>query len=231
MHRAFEHSGIAAIMLAVLVFSCQAAAQSPAVDFSCMTYSVKGKTQVSERYKEYDVILQNRCPGSVYWSMCIERVDPWSHQTIETHNPSGYIEKDKRSRVNLQMKKGPETRFRNRFQEFFVNVGYSINSTATAECGAARCESNRRQLRTDIQANEDAWQKATAALEARVTAECPESGWDGAVKEGCAAEIRASNQQNMTAYAEKDQSLRQQMTDVVPVSCRVYGGALVPSGD
>jgi len=229
MHRTVSKIILVVILLAALAFSSLSPAQTPEVDFSCMQYSVKGKTQVTDRYKEYDVILQNRCPGAVYWSMCIERVDPWSHKVVEAHTPSGYIEKDKKSRVNLQMKKGPEGRFHNRFQEFFVNIGYAINSTAKAACGASKCEAGRKQLRAEIQANEEVWKKAGEALAAQVAAECPESGWDGASKEGCEAQIRESSQEEIASFAQKDIELRQQMTDVVPINCRVYGGAPVPA--
>ena len=77
------------------------------VDFSCMSMEVKGKRPLTDRYKEYDVMLQNRCPGPVYWTMCIERIDPVSHRIIETLNPSGVLEQEKDSRVNLQMKVAP----------------------------------------------------------------------------------------------------------------------------
>ena len=44
-------------------------------DLSCMSYRVLDKIQVADRYKEFDVIVTNSCPGAVYWSMCLERLD------------------------------------------------------------------------------------------------------------------------------------------------------------
>jgi hypothetical protein len=83
-------------------------ARAAEVDLSCASHTALGKIQVAERYKEYDVVLHNRCPGPLYWSMCIERIDPQSHEIVEVHTPSGFLEAEQKSRVNLQLKKGPE---------------------------------------------------------------------------------------------------------------------------
>lgn len=197
------------------------------VDFSCMTLHARGKTQVTDRYKEYDVVIRNRCPGAVNWAMCIERVDPWSNKIVETHTPTGRIEPDKKARVNLQMKKGPDGRFRNRFQEFYASAGYSITSSATAACTAAKCESKKRSLRSETLKNEQAWEKAEAALAKRLAAECPDSSWDGTVKSECEAAIREATQPELELLAQKDAELRQKLADVDPLLCEAHGGDLV----
>ena len=75
MKNTFKHLGAAAVACLLLVPG-KAELRAAETDFSCMSHEVRGKIQVAERYKEYDVIVQNRCPGPVYWSMCIERMDP-----------------------------------------------------------------------------------------------------------------------------------------------------------
>ena len=142
--------------------------QAAEVDFSCMQESVRGKPLVTDRYKEYDVNIQNTCPGSAYWSMCIERLNPWNHKVLETHTPSGLIEEGKKARVNLHMKKGPDLRqFRNRFQAFYVDIAYGIKAPAKASCRAAMCEGKKSSLRAETIANEKAWKNASQNQESQ----------------------------------------------------------------
>src|SRR5210317_1946449 len=91
------------MMVVAMLATTLSGAEAAEVDFSCMSFSVRGKTPLTDQFKEYDVILTNRCPGPVYWTMCIERLDPVTHQNIETHNPSGLIKEEQKARVNLQM--------------------------------------------------------------------------------------------------------------------------------
>jgi len=72
----FREFAFLTILFAVSVLVPVTLLQAEETDFSCMSYRVKGKIQVSANYKEFDIILENRCHGSVYWSMCIERMDP-----------------------------------------------------------------------------------------------------------------------------------------------------------
>lgn len=198
------------------------------IDFSCMSYDVRGKVQLMERYKEYDVVLRNRCPGPVHWSMCIERIDPLSHEVVETHTPSGYLEEGKTSRVNLQLKKGPEDRaFRRRFQELYVSVGYAVDDRAEARCIARECETKRRDLRRRIDANLAAWEKAHTTLEARMLSECPESGW-GKTEEvdTCRTAVRESAQEPLAEFERKDQELWAQLKPKDAVTCALYAGDL-----
>lgn len=199
------------------------------VDFSCMDYTVRGKTPLTDRYKEYDVVLQNRCPGPVYWAMCIERVDPVTHEVIEVHTPTGYIEADNRARVNLQMKKGPERMaFRKRYQEFYVGIGYAIKSAARAACVAAQCAPEQRALRERIDANLKAWERAENALNAQLVSECPESGWDKSEEvEVCQANIREAAAEELEALAAIDAQLREELAAAGPEHCRIQGGDLV----
>lgn len=205
------------------------AAQAADIDFSCMSYKVWGKSHVSDQYTSYDIVLQNNCPGSVYWAMCIERLDPETHKAIETHNPTGYVDAEKKARVNLNLyKRAGHTEFRNRFQEFYVDIGYSIDSLPVANCYASQCEKNKSGLRVEISANEKAWERAEKALAARISAECPDTGWDPASFAQCESKVREINQSEMDAYVVKDQELREQMAAIDPEKCRVYSGDLVP---
>ncbi len=118
------NSAFPLILATLLNAFLPAAAKAQEADLSCMNYRVLDKIQVAERYNEYDVIVENRCPGAVYYTMCIERLDSRTSKILESHTPSGYVEKDRKSRVNLQMKKSDEQEFRQRFQEFYVNITY-----------------------------------------------------------------------------------------------------------
>lgn len=206
------------------------AARAADVDLSCASHTVLGKIQVAERYKEYDVVLHNRCPGPLYWSMCIERIDPQSHEIVEVHTPSGFLEAEQKSRVNLQMKKGPERMaFRKRFQEFYVSVGYAIDAAATASCAAQACEAERRDARSRSDANLKAWEQAEAALSARLTSECPQSGWGKTEQvETCEAGIREAAREQLERFAQSDAELRKELQEGGLERCRLHGGDLVP---
>jgi hypothetical protein len=194
-----------------------------------MGVQARGKTRVAERYKEYDVVLENRCPGPVYWAMCIERVDPSTHRVVETHNPTGYIEPDQTSKVNLQLKKGSEKMtFRKRFQEFYVSAGYAIDRLPSAPCVAQTCEASRRELRQRIDANLAAWDEAQRALDTRLAEECPESGWGATAEvETCRAPLREAGQEQLLQLAQTDQSLREELQSTGSKECQAYGGDLV----
>ena len=215
---------------AMWVLSPIAIAMAEDVDLSCMSYQVRGKTQVTERYKEYDVLVTNACPGPVYWAMCIERLDPVSHRILEAHTPTGYVDADQKIRVNLQMKRGPDSMdFRQRFQEFYAAVGYSIDPPAKARCIAANCEAARRDLRRQIDANLRDWEAAEAALARKLDAECPESGWGKTEQlEQCSAAIRANAQPRLDELARKDAALREELTLTGPPGCQLHAGELVP---
>lgn len=197
-------------------------------DFSCMSHEVRGKIQVAERYREYDVNVQNGCPGPVYWAMCIERVDPLSHKVLEVHTPTGYLEAEQKSRVNLQMKQGPERMtFRKRYQEFYVNVGYAVDAAASAACVASACEAEQRGVRAQLDANTAAWEKADRNLTERLAKECPQSGWGKTEEvETCEAGIREGVQAELEQYSATDAELRGQLQDEGLERCRVHGGDL-----
>jgi len=197
--------------------------QAEETDFSCMSYRVKGKIQVSANYKEFDIILENRCPGSVYWSMCIERMDPWTHEVGVALTPSGVLEMEKKSRVNLQMKKRQDhSGTRHAYQEFYFNVGYAVKSPANASCVASGCESKRRSLRAKFRTNDTAWQKKKMALAARMATECPQSGWDNSTQSICEAKIRESSQASMDQFAQTDRELKNEMSALDPEQCQVH---------
>lgn len=222
-------SRTAAVMALAVVPFLATGAWAADVDFSCMSYKVWGKSHVSDQYTSYDIVIQNNCPGSVYWAMCIERIDPVTHKVVETHNPTGYVDAEKKARVNLNLYKRLDDKpFRNRFQEFYVDIGYSIDSLPVAQCYAAQCESSKKALRSEIDANEKAWEKAEKALAARIEAECPDTGWDTDSLAECQSKVRTANESEMEAYVTKDQELRDQMAAIDPEICQVYSGDLVP---
>jgi len=219
-------TGFPAILIFVLLFVPLTAAQAKDVDFSCMNYKVWGKGHVSADYKDYDIVIYNRCPGAVLWSMCIERTDPWTGEIVETHEPTGYVEVDKKARVNLQFPRSPrKSQFRNRFQEFYVNIGYALEMPVSSECFARQCETKKRDLRAQVRANEAAWERAEKSLAARIKSECPESGWDASHEE-CAAKLQEVSQAEMDQFPVHDLELREQMAAIDPENCQVWSGDL-----
>jgi hypothetical protein len=201
--------------------------QAADVDFSCMSYKVWPKSHVSTQYTSYDIVIQNSCPGSVYWAMCIERLDPDTHKVVETHNPTGFVEAEKTARVNLNLFKKPGNDvFRNRFQEFYVDIGYTIDNLPKPVCYAKQCEAKKASLRAEIRTNETAWKKAEKALAAQVAKDCPNTGWDKESFEECSQKVRDSSTTDMDAFAAKDRELRDQMAAIDPDHCQVYSGNL-----
>jgi hypothetical protein len=213
----------------VLLSMFIAVAEAAPVDFSCMDHMVRGKTPLTDRYKEYDVIITNGCPGPVYWTMCIERMDPLTHQILESHTPSGLIEEEAKSRVNVQMKKGPDRMgSQMRYQEFYLNIGYAIKPPASASCVAKACESQHKALRGQIDSNLVAWQKAEANLNNRLVAECPESGWGKTEEvEACESAVRQELGPELEQLAQTDTELREQLSSANNGSCQIYAGDLV----
>jgi hypothetical protein len=222
------NNGILAVLVLGNCLVGAGLAQAAEVDFSCMSYKVWGKSHVSDQYTSYDIVIQNACPGSVYWAMCIERLDPDTHKVIETHNPTGYVDAENKARVNLNLyKKTGKDLFRNRFQEFYVDIGYSIDSLPVPNCYASQCETKKSDLRQKIKSNEAAWKIADKALAAKIKADCPDTGWDTASFESCSSEVKAANSAEMEAFEMKDQELRDQMAAVDPDHCTVYSGDVV----
>jgi len=216
-----------AVLVLVACLIATFAVQAADVDFSCMSYKVWPKSHVSTQYTSYDIVIQNSCPGSVYWAMCIERLDPDTHKVAETHNPTGFVEADKTARVNLNLFKKPgDDVFRNRFQEFYVDIGYTIDKLPQPVCYAKQCEAKKAPLRAQIKANESAWKKAEKALAAQIAKDCPDTGWDKESFADCSAEVRNSSDNDMDAYEAKDRELRDQMAAIDPETCQVYSGNL-----
>jgi hypothetical protein len=209
------------------LFATSVAAEG--VDFSCMSQAVRGKTPLTDRYKEYDVIMTNGCPGPVYWTMCIERMDPLTHRVLESHTPSGLIEEEGKSRVNVQMKKGPDRMGSQiRYQEFYLNIGYAIKPPASAPCVAKQCEAQHQSLRGQLDRNLTAWQKAEANLNKRLAAECPESGWDKTEEAAaCESAVRLELGPELEQLAQTDAQLREQLRSADDGPCQVYAGDLV----
>ena len=200
--------------------------QAEALDFSCMKHRVLDKTQVSRNYKEFDVILQNQCPGAAYWSMCIERMNPWTIETLETLAPAGQIAKDKKIRVNLRMKNlVDEPNSRQTYEEFYLNIEYAVNSAVQAECVASDCESKKRELRAEVRANEKALQVAHKDLTAQIASKCPDSGWGGTEQDNCEATAREAGQATLEQLEQQRKEIDENLAAVEPEKCQVYGGS------
>jgi hypothetical protein len=218
---------VPAILTVVLLLIQVTAAQAEDADFSCMSFRVWDKSHLSNQYMDHDIVLQNDCPGSVYWSMCIERVDPWTNEILETHSPMGYLEAEKKARVNLHLQRSTNReQFRNRFQEFYVNFGYGIEAAASATCIASGCEGKKRDLREQIRANERAWERAENSLSAEVEKECPAGGWDATSREECSARIKDARKSEMQEFASQNQELRANMAAIDPEHCQIWSGGL-----
>ncbi len=82
-------------------------------------------------------------------------------------------------------------------------------------------------MRQGIKSNEAAWKSADKALTAKIKADCPDTGWDKATYEECAAKVKDAKASEMEAFATKDQELRDQMAAVDPDHCTLYSGDLV----
>ena len=152
--------------LTASLFAFPVIAMAAEVDFSCMNEEVRDIIQVTDQHQEFDVVVRNTCPGDVYWAMCIERMDPWTHKVIETHNPTGYVKEGKRGRVNLHMKNTPRGSLATgRIQEFYVNIAYGVKGREMPSCNASACEAKKTDLRAKVSANDSAWAKADKALQ------------------------------------------------------------------
>lgn len=209
----------------ILSFVPVSALLAEEIDFSCMKQRVLGKTQVSKNYKEFDVILENRCPGRVYWSMCIERMNPWTIEKLETLSPAGQVEKDKKTRVNLRMKVlSDDANSRQTYEEFYLNIDFAINSYEMAQCVASDCESKKREIRGEIRTNDKALQKAKDALAAKIASECPATGWGGAKQLACEDKVRETSQGELEQIEQQDKALKERLAAVDPERCQVYGG-------
>jgi hypothetical protein len=196
---------------------------SEEVDLSCMKHRVRAKIAVSNRFREFDVIVENRCPGPVYWSMCIERLDPRSSKILETLTPSGQIQVDKKTRVNLRMNSiSEQSDSQLEFEKFYLDVGFALNPSLNAQCVASACEAKKGELRKAFRANDKAIQKINAALTDRISTECPQSGWSGNDQDECEAGIRQAAQAELDGLAEKQTELDTQLAAVDPEVCQVY---------
>jgi hypothetical protein len=202
-----------------------AAAEEPETGFSCMKEQVRPIIRVTDEHQEYDVVVRNQCPGSVYWAMCIERLDPWRFNVLETHQPVGFVEAEKRSRVNLHMKATPGPAGEvDRAQAFYMSVAYSINGPATATCVAKSCEAKKKDLRAAVLKNESAWRQARMALQQKAETECPDNGWNQSDTETCRQAIYDAAAEKMAAYEAGNEDLKEKLAAIDPDTCTVFGG-------
>ena len=213
--------------LTTLLVGLPAAAVAEAVDFSCMKEEVRPIIQVTDAHQEFDVRMSNQCPGAVYWATCIERMDPWTYEILETHTPSGYVEADKRARVNLHLKNTPPAGgglADGRIQAVYVNYAYAIDGPPRASCVARGCEARKRDLRAKVTANDKAWLQARKRLAERVEAECPASGWGNDDVDSCRERVRTAGEEEMQVFADTDAALQAKLAAIDPENCTVHGG-------
>lgn len=207
----------------IFIFSPLLPVQAEEVDLSCMKHRVRAKIQVSKRFREFDVLLENRCPGQVYWSMCIERMDPQTRKIKETLTPSGQVQQEKKTRVNLRMAQvSDDSDPRIVFEEFYLGVGFALNPELKAQCVALDCEAKKQDLRTVFTANENTLQKINTALTNRISTECPQSGWSGNDQAECEAGIRQTVQAELDELTNMQNELETQLAAVDPEICQVY---------
>ena len=216
-------------LLLSLLVSVHAYAADPEEDtFACMREMVRPIIQVTDQHQEFDLVIRNECPGDAYWSMCIDRMDPWSHRVIESLTPSGYVKAGARTRVNLQMKAVPDADGDVvRAQEFYFAVAYGINNPTQAACVASRCEPQKQTLRAELRDNEQAWRRYRRSVEARQLAECPEHGWNSDDVSSCRNRIAESAGEEMAEFRKVDESLRARLGAIDPETCTVYGGSVL----
>lgn len=215
-------------VLATLVAFIPLSTMAAEVNFACMKEQVRPIIQVTDQHQEFDVVIRNQCPGSAYWSVCIERMDPWTHEVVETHTPSGYVEAEKRARVNVQMKTTPSPDGdENRAQAFYVSHAYAINEPTKAACVARQCEAKKKDLRAKATQNSKAWSRAKRELAATIEAECPDNGWTRSDADACRKNIEEGAAEQMAAYAATDADLRKQLDAIDPDTCTVYGGGVL----
>jgi hypothetical protein len=193
------------------------------VDFSCMNQTVLSKTPVTERLREFDVMLENDCPGAVNWTMCIERMDPFTNRVSETLTPSGQIEKDKKFRINLQMQKMEDRQNElSGYEEFYVNTVYAIDSALPPSCVARKCEADKKSVREKIRANERARQKAQAEVNRKTSRDCPKSGWSDSQQEKCMTQIQKDAKPELDSIAETGRELKIELAEIAPDQCEIH---------
>jgi len=197
--------------------------QAEEVDFSCMKHQVRAKIPVSNNFREFDIIVENRCPGAVYWSICLERMYPQSRKILETLSPSGQIFVEKKTRVNLRMNRvSDESDPQLVFEEFYLNVEFALDPSLNAQCVASDCEAKKRDLRTAFTANDKALHKLNTALAERISTECPKSGWSVNDQPECEAGIRQAVQAELDELTNTQNELETQLAAVDPEVCQVY---------
>jgi hypothetical protein len=193
------------------------------VDFSCVNQTVLSRTPVTERLREFDVVLENDCPGAVNWTMCIERMDPFTNRVSETLTPSGQIEKDKKSRINLQMQKMEDRQNElSGYEEFYVNTVYAIDSVLPPSCVARKCEADKKSVREKIRANERARQKAKAEVNRKMSRDCPKSGWSDTQQEKCMTQIQKDAKPELESIAETGRELQIELAEINPEQCEIH---------
>jgi hypothetical protein len=209
------------VLMSGLIVSLSIAAEE--IDFSCAQEKVLSKTPVNNRYREFDIVIENQCPGDVFYSMCIERMDPRTHKRLEALTPSGYVQVDKKLRLNLQMKKVENKQaWENAYEEFYLNIGYGLTAGVKPQCVASRCEQDKKAIRKKLSANHKAWQQAQNMLEKKIATQCPDTGWEQTADENCITDIRREAGPEMAEFASNDSEFQDQLAAVNPQQCSIH---------
>jgi hypothetical protein len=190
---------------------------------ACIHQEVLPKTMVTQRHQEFDVVLESKCADPVKWTMCIERMDPFTNRVSETLTPSGEIEKGDKFRINLQMKKQEDRAMGLAgYDAFYLNVVYSTGAELPPSCVALECENEKRYVREKMRSNERARQRAEEALNRKMKSECPQSDWSAAQQEKCMSRIQKEGKPELEQLTQTDRELRLELSQINPEKCQLH---------
>ena len=210
------------LFLAIGLFTMQAAVAED-IDYSCIEETVKPKTRVTQNYQEFDLVLNNDCPGPVYWTMCIERMSPFNHRVLETLTPSGQLAKDKKTRVNLQMHQMEDKANKLAgYEEFYFTVTYGLDQGARPNCAALSCENAKKSVRSEIRSNLRSLQSAQDAADRKAAADCPKTGWSSGQQENCMAKVQKEAKEGLQVYQDRATELNEKLATIEPERCTVH---------
>ena len=149
-------------------------------DLSCVDQDLRERIQLSQQYREYDIVIRNACAGAVFWAMCIQPFDPWTYAITGEHTPSGQVAAGDTARVNLMMqqRRAPDSA-ESKYESFYLNLGYGVSSVPRVECVARECEQKKAGWRAERAGHENSWRTTTEQLDQEVARQCrrQEQGW------------------------------------------------------
>jgi len=142
-------------------------------DFSCVQQELIQKQQVNQSYLEFDIRISNQCKRPVSWSICVEKINPWTRQIVGTIDPSGTVNPGDSPRINLLMNRqrnpvGPEMEY----EKFYFNMAYADSPGTTAACVATECEREKGPLMIQLNEVNADLQKALQQRDQQVEKSC-----------------------------------------------------------